>query len=327
MTALSVEGDTDVVTGGHEIPVTVTSKRIVADRVVALTLAPATGSLLPAWTAGSHIDVLLPNGIVRQYSLTGDPKNREEWLIAVLKGKEHEAGSAYIHNALEPGTTLSVRGPRNHFTLSADAAAYIFIAGGIGITPLIPMVHEVSRRGVPWRLIYVGRSLESMAFQEELAGLGDNVLVIPSGSAGMPALPDTMAAASAGTQLYCCGPEGMVTDVEDAAVAAGLAFHSERFSAAPIDTSNDDRFEVVLQQTGVTLEVPPGRSILEMARCAGAEVFSSCEEGTCGSCETAVLEGEPEHRCTVLSAQERACGESMMICVSRAKSLRLVLDL
>jgi ferredoxin-NADP reductase len=232
-----------------------------------------------------------------------------------------------VHELLEPGTRLPVRGPRNHFPLAA-AERYVFVAGGIGITPILPMVAEADAGGADWTLFYGGRRRSSMAFLDELAAYGDRVALRPEDEFGLLDLAAILAPRS-DTAVYACGPERMLQAVEEhcAAWPAG-SLHVERFAAKPVDEGAvATGFEVVCQRSGITVTVPPDRSILEVVQEAGVNALSSCLEGVCGTCETAVVEGSPDHRDSLLSEEEKAAGDFMMICVSRSSSPRLVLDL
>lgn len=307
---------------------------VVADRVdgandiVVLTLRNANGGDLPAWTPGSHVDLVLGDGLIRQYSLSGDPQDKSVWRIGVLREPHGRGGSAYVHDRLTPGVEVEARGPRNHFALS-PAASYVFIAGGIGITPILPMVREIAASGLPWVVHYGGRTLSSMAFRQELAELdsaGDRVNIHPQDVSGLLDLNSIMAAADDRAEVYCCGPAPLLEAAEKSAAVRGIAIHIEHF--APKKNVGEPAFagsfEVVLEQMGVTLTVPPDRSILEVVEEVGADVITSCREGTCGSCETVVLQGTPDHRDSLLSGDVH---DTMMICVSRSTTPRLVLDL
>lgn len=306
----------------------VTARESVGDSVVSLTLADPTGAELPAWTPGAHIDLLLDDALVRQYSLCGSPADHAAWRIAVLLDPASRGGSRRVHE-LQVADPVSVRGPRNHFPL-LDAPRHVFIAGGIGITPLRPMIEAAAAAGSDWQLYYGGRSRASMAFLDELGTHGDRVTVWPEDERGMLPLADVLDKPSDEVLVYCCGPEGLLAAVE--AWCAGWpsgALRLERFAAKPqAEPEGDaDSFEVVCQRSGVTITVPPGKSIIDALDENGVSVLSSCLEGVCGTCETHVLEGVPEHRDSLLSEDEREANEYMMICVSRARSERLVLDL
>jgi ferredoxin-NADP reductase len=233
-----------------------------------------------------------------------------------------------VHDRLQAGDAVVVRGPRNHFALQ-EAPRYLFLAGGIGITPLLPMVQEVAAQGAEWRLVYGGRNRGSMAFLDELAEHGDRVALRPQDEHGLLDLDGLLGTPSPDTTVYCCGPEPLLAAVEHACRDWPRgALHVERFAARPNTApTRDQPFEVVLARSGRTLTVPSDRSVLSVVEEAGVGVLSSCSEGTCGTCETGVLEGEPDHRDAVLDDDERAANDCMMICVSRSCGPRLVLDL
>ncbi|MFB8777233.1 PDR/VanB family oxidoreductase [Streptomyces broussonetiae] len=295
-----------------------------ADGVVALTLRHQRGGPLPVWTPGAHVDVLLGPGLERQYSLCGDPADRSVWRIAVLREADGRGGSAYVHTEVRPGTRLRLRGPRNHFALE-PAARYRFVAGGIGITPILPMLAAADRAGADWTLLYGGRTRASMAFTGELRRYGDRVTLRPRDEAGPLDLAPVVDDLPEGTLVYCCGTGPLLDAMEERCPAGALRV--ERFRPTAPRDGYDGEFEVVLARTGRTVGVPAGVSVLEAVRAAGVEVLYSCTEGTCGTCETDVVEGVPDHRDTVLTGAERAAGDTMMICVSRCRGRRLVLDL
>jgi ferredoxin-NADP reductase len=270
----------------------------------------------------------LGSGLVRQYSLCGEPHDRRTWRIAVLREPESRGGSRHVHERLTVGAKLRVDGPRNHFPL-LDATEYLFIAGGIGITPIVAMIDATEASGRPWSLLYGGRRRASMAFLDRLAGYGDRVSIRPQDETGLLDLGVLPAQPAAGTLVYCCGPEPLLAAVEQRCAGwPSGALHVERFAPKPqAGPAGAETFEIVLAQSELTLEVSPDRSVLEVVEQAGIPVLSSCAEGTCGTCETAVLDGVPEHRDSVLSDDERAANDCMMICVSRSCTARLVLDL
>lgn len=296
--------------------------------VAALTLVASDGDELPAWEPGAHVDLHLPGDLVRQYSLCGDPADRRRWRVAVLREPEGRGGSACVHDKLAPGDELGTLGPRNHFAL-VDAPRYLFIAGGIGITPILPMLAELAERGAAWQLVYGGRTRASMAFVDELAGYGNKVRLWPQDEHGLLDLPALLGVPRPNTAVYCCGPEPLLEAVEGHCAAwPSDALHVERFSpCGPESGAVDRRFEVVLARSGRTIAVPAGTSILAALEDAGLTVLSSCQEGTCGTCETGVLGGEPDHRDSVLTRAEQDASQVMMICVSRARTPQLVLDL
>ncbi|MFI6509466.1 PDR/VanB family oxidoreductase [Streptosporangium sp. NPDC050855] len=303
----------------------VAAKTRVADGVVALTLERPDGGRLPDWTPGAHIDLVLPDGTTRQYSLCGDRWDPRTYRIGVLREPDGRGGSAYVHDVLAEGDTVSIGGPRNAFPL-VPSERYLFVAGGIGITPLLPMVHQAELLDADWHLLYGGRTRASMAFTGELARYGDRVTVVPQDERGPLVLPDRP---PPGTRVYCCGPAGLLEALERRAAAwpAG-SLRTERFvTGEPAAPARDEPFEVVLRRSGVSVTVTPGRSVLQAINDAGAGVLSSCRQGLCGTCETDVLEGEPDHRDALLDDAERAAGDRMLVCVSRSRSDRLVLDL
>jgi cytochrome P450/ferredoxin-NADP reductase len=303
-------------------------KEYVADGVVALRLRDRAGRALPPWAPGAHVDLELDTAPTRQYSLSGDPGERHEYRIAVLRDPDGGGGSRYVHDTLAVGQVVTLGGPRNHFRL-VDAPAYLFIAGGIGITPLLPMIAAAEAAGREWQLVYGGRQRASMAFLDELAPYGRKVIVWPQDEHGHLPLDDLLGQPRAGTSVYCCGPEPLLNAVEaHCASWPHGSLRLERFAPKALtEPVRDDAFEVVLARSGVTVVVPPERSILAVVEEAGVSVLSSCSEGTCGTCETPVLEGVPDHRDSVLDEDEQAAGDCMMICISRSCSDRLVLDL
>ncbi|MYS69903.1 2Fe-2S iron-sulfur cluster binding domain-containing protein, partial [Streptomyces sp. SID5926] len=283
---------------------------------------------LPAWEPGAHVDVVLGPGLERQYSLCGDPADRAEWRIAVLREKDGRGGSAYVHGELRAGDEVRVRGPRNNFRLE-PAPRYRFVAGGIGITPVLPMLAAAEEAGAEWTLLYGGRTRAGMAFTQELARYGDRVTLVPEDESGLLDLASVLDDLSPDTLVYCCGPGPLLDAVEARCPAGSLRVERFRPKEADADASaeGEAEFEAVLARSGRTVVVPPGVSVLDAVRGAGVEVLYSCTEGTCGTCETEVVEGDPDHRDSVLTEEERAAGETMLICVSRCRGRRLVLDL
>ena len=316
-----------------EADLVVREARPVADGVVSVVLADPTGAPLPAWTPGAHVDLVLDGGsgqaLVRQYSLCGSPTDETTWRIAVLLTPDSRGGSAQVHR-LQPGASVRTRGPRNHFPLVASPR-YLFVAGGIGITPLLPMIAEADATGADWSLLYGGRTRASMAFVDDLARHGDRVTLAPQDEVGLPDLAARLGEPQPDTLVYACGPEGLLAAVEKFCTAwPPGALHLERFAAKPSEAgadTADTAFELVLQRSGLTLTVPPGRSVFEVVNDAGVSVLGSCLEGVCGTCETEVVDGDVDHRDSVLNEEERASNEFMMICVSRCRSGRLTLDL
>ncbi|KAB8174024.1 PDR/VanB family oxidoreductase [Microbispora catharanthi] len=317
-----------------ELDVKVAGKAPVAEGVVLLRLVRPDGGPLPVWTPGAHVDLLLGPGLVRQYSLCGDPGDPSVFQVAVLREPGGRGGSAYVHDRLAEGDTIRVRGPRNRFGL-AESPRYLFVAGGIGITPILPMVEEAARRGCDWRLVYGGRTRTSMAFADRLVRQHPGrVELCPQDETGLLDLDALLGVPRADTLVYCCGPEPLLAAAQERCASWPKgALRVERFvpaarnGAGTAEGTADGAFEVELALTGTTLTVPEGRSILEVVEEAGVAVLSSCREGTCGTCETAVLGGVPDHRDDLLTEEEREAGDVMFICVSRARSDRLVLEL
>ncbi|EQD82544.1 ferredoxin-NADP reductase [Saccharopolyspora erythraea NRRL 2338] len=313
----------------HPLALVVEKKESLADCVVQLTLRGADGAELPDWTPGAHVDLVLGDDLTRQYSLCGDPAERSVWQVAVLREEAGRGGSAHVHDTLTEGDTVHARGPRNNFQL-VDASRYLFIAGGIGITPIVPMIARADAAGADWRLVYGGRTRRSMAFLDRLEQrYRDRVGIRPQDETGLLDLPTLLAEPDDETAVYCCGPEPLLDAVaEQCARWPQGCLHVERFTPKTGATEGPRQsFEIELARTGTTLTVPEDRSVLEVVEESGVPVLSSCQEGTCGTCETTVLAGVPDHRDSVLTAEEQAANDTMMICVSRSCSARLVLDL
>lgn len=299
-----------------------------ANGVVSLELVSCDGTELPRWEPGAHVDLVIDGIATRQYSLCGDPADRMVYRLGILLDPNGRGSSRYVHEKLLKGDTATVRGPRNNFPL-AESPSYLFIAGGIGITPILAMIRATEAEGRNWRLIYGGRSRSSMAFLEELESVGERVQICPQDEVGLLDLTGVLGVPLEDTLVYCCGPEPLLKAVEDG--CAGWPPHSlhvERFNAKPLAAPvREDSFEIVLERSGLSLTVPEHQSILNVVRAAGIDVRSSCEEGTCGTCETRLLEGAADHRDSLLDDEEKAENSCMLICVSRALSPKLVLDL
>lgn len=299
-----------------------------SEGVVSLELEALEGDL-PAWEPGAHIDLVLRDGETRQYSLCGPPISGT-YRVGVLREHAGRGGSAHVHSVLRPGDRVRLTGPRNHFVLE-DAPAYRLVAGGIGITPLLAMIARLEAEGKPWRLYYAGRSRASMAFLHEVLAYGDQVVVAAGDAGERLDLTALVAEAPADALWYSCGPAAMLDGLAGALRALGREenLRTELFAAPERAVSADSGggFSVELRASGVTLQVPADRSILDVVTEAGVEVMHDCEEGICGSCETKVVEGEIDHRDYVLTNQEKARGDCMMLCVSRANCPVLVLDL
>ncbi|BBH70200.1 ferredoxin [Actinoplanes sp. OR16] len=295
----------------------------IAAGVVALDLRHPDGRDLAGWTPGAHVDLTLKSGLVRQFSLCGDPGDRTLWRIAVRRADEGRGGSRHVHDHLAENDHVEVSAPRNHFPLR-PAARYLFIAGGIGITPILPMVVETAGSGAGWQLHYAGRDTASMPFREQLSAYGENVRLYPEDTHGLMDLDSLLGSAAPDVLVYCCGPDSLLRAVQERRPDV----YAERF--APVESDRlvpDQEFDVELEISRRTLRVPAGRSILDVLEEAGVDVLSSCREGTCGTCETTVLAGVVDHRDSLLTEEERAANDTMFVCVSRAAGGRLVLDL
>lgn len=315
---------------GYELSLVLAVREQVAADVVALTLADPAGAPLPSWHPGAHLDIVLPSGRLRQYSLCGAPADRFRYRIAVRRIADGTGGSAEIHDALPEGTTVRVRGPRNAFRL-VDAPSYLFVAGGIGITPILPMVRTVAAAGRPWRLVYLGRSAATMPFLDELEGCeGGDVLIHRDdgdGFADVAAILGELAALPPAPDLYVCGPPPLMDTARQLmrALDPMAPVFSERFSALPV--VGGEPFTIELARSGTTVDVAADETALTAIRRVLPDVRHSCRQGFCRTCRCGVLAGEVEHRDRrVLAAAER--DDSMLICVSRARAgERLVLDL
>nr|WP_198428077.1 PDR/VanB family oxidoreductase [Nocardia bovistercoris] len=309
---------------GYERTVVIDRIEPEAEGVVSLTLRDPAWAPLPSWRPGAHLDLFLPSGRQRQYSLDGDPADRARYRISVRRIDNGGGGSREVHDALRVGDRLRIRGPRNAFPF-IRAESYVFVAGGIGITPILPMVVEAARSGVPWRLVYVGRSRASMPFLTTLDGLRGGELVIRPDDEHGPAEPaDLLQRAPANTAVYVCGPP----DLMDAAarrlraIDPSAALYTERFSPPPVRDGTE--FDIRLHRTGRTVRVGARESALAAIRRELPGVAYSCQQGFCGTCRTRVVDGAVEHRDRSLSEDERA--DSMLTCVSRARG-DLTLDL
>lgn len=307
--------------------------RAEARDIISLELTSPDGALLPAFAPGSHLELHLRNGQIRHYSLLNDPVERHRYVVAVGLAAESRGGSRFIHGSLRQGDTLTVLGPRNNFTLDEQAERYCFVAGGIGITPILSMVRWCISNGKPWRLIYTARNRTRAAFYEELQALDPTRVRFHfndehGGShLAIAALVDSLDKTE---QLYCCGPDPLMQAVKQAGASIAERMHFEWFTAPEPPTqpaSDAEGFEVALRRSGRTLRVAEDQSILDALEANGMEVPFSCRAGICRTCETPVCAGTPDHRDHVLSDDERAANDCMLICVSRALTPSLELDL
>lgn len=304
-----------------------------AKEVLRVELVDPAGTELPPFEPGAHLAVQLPGGLARHYSLCNDPRERHRYVLGVGRSATSRGGSAWLHGGLKTGADLRCSRPINNFRLDASASRYVFVAGGIGITPIMAMVRWCEAHGREWRLYYAARSRQRLAFYEELREFGPRVRFHCDDDAGAPLpVPSLMAEVPPEAQVYCCGPAPLMTAVQShgSHLPPG-ALHFEWFSAPAADAQAPapaaGSFEIELKRSGGCFTVPPDQSVLEVLEANGHEVPFSCREGLCGTCETVVCEGEPDHRDYVYSEAQREGLRSMMVCVSRAKSPRLVLDL
>jgi ferredoxin-NADP reductase len=309
------------------IAMRLTAIRYAAAGINLYEFTPLEDGALPAFTAGAHIDLHLPNGLVRQYSLCNAMHERHRYVVGVKRDIASRGGSRSVHDDLRAGSVLQVGGPRNNFELHEEAPHTVLIAGGIGVTPIACMVQRLRVLGRPFELHYSVRQREEAAFLDVLPGNGCHLHVdAERGGAPLP-IATIVATAPANAHLYCCGP-GPMLDAFEAACAGRppQQVHVERFSPLqPAAVAGG--FTVKLARSGGSVYVAPGQSILDTLRSGGIEVPASCEQGICGTCETRVLAGTPDHRDSLLSDQEKAANNVMMVCCSGSKEDILVLDL
>ncbi len=284
---------------------------------------------LPTWQPGAHIDIAVADGSLRQFSLAGSVEDPSTWVLGIRKEPEGRGGSIWLHENATVGSTLKVSAPRNHFGYIEVNSPVVFIAGGIGVTPILPMVQKAAAAGRKWQMHFVASNKANMPFLSDLEALGGDIKLYARDVSDRPNIAQIFDELEPGTVVYCCGPEALMQNVEDEAKAReGIEAHVERFSPKAQDgDAGLDTFEVNFAYSNITATVGPDQSILDVARASGIEVVSSCQEGTCGSCETPVLGGTPVHRDSVLSEKERLASACMMICVSRSCTPVLELDL
>ncbi|WP_420838083.1 PDR/VanB family oxidoreductase [Antrihabitans stalactiti] len=300
------------------------------ENVISLVLVDPGGGELPAWRPGAHLDLRLPSGRQRQYSLCGDPADRRTYRIAVRRIPDGGGGSVEIHDTLTVGSALIARGPRNGFGFAAPgfgspSERLHFVAGGIGITPILPMARLAERLKLDWTLTYTGRSRDSLPFLEEVESFGDRVTVRTDDEHGLPDAKELLADVREHSAVYCCGPVSMIGGMlEVLREVTDVEFHYERFSAPPV--VDGVAFEVELAKTGEVLEVPADRTALDVIRKSRPDIAYSCQQGFCRTCVVHVLAGTPQHREVTLLDEDRERGE-MLICVSRSAGGRLTLDL
>ncbi len=315
----------------QSLTVLVADIRAEAKDVITLEFRAIAGGELPAFTPGAHLDVHLPNGVVRNYSLTNDWRERDRYVVGVGRAADSRGGSSFIHSSVRAGQQIKISAPRNNFPLDEESASFLFIAGGIGVTPIMAMVRWCIANGKQWRLIYAARSRQRAAFYEELCALGaDRAHFHFDDECGQVLdVAQAIASRSEGESIYCCGPAPLMEAVK--ALTEGLPSGTVRFEWFTVPEFDEPQdFELVhgpAERSNVEFEVPEQKSILEVLEEHGFELPFSCREGLCGTCVTNVCSGEPDHRDYVLSDEERASGKMMTICCSRSKSRVLTLDL
>ncbi len=313
----------------------VAAKRPAAQGIVELTLEPLPGQSLPAFTAGSHLDLHLPGGLVRPYSLSNDPAETHRYVLGVLREEASRGGSVAVHEALQVGQMLAASAPRNHFALQPTPAPKLLLAGGIGITPVLSMARQLAREGRPFQLVYAGRTRGRMAFIDELSSgaLAAHTRVHAADADGVLDLGAVLDAQPEGAELYVCGPLGFMDAVFEAAAARqwdASRLHRELFAAAPVaaaEGGEDSAFEIEIAGTGQIVPVPVGCTAAKALQDAGLPLYTSCEQGVCGTCLTRVVSGTPDHRDQYLTPEEQAANDQFLPCCSRARCARLVVEL
>ncbi|HEX5393275.1 MAG TPA: PDR/VanB family oxidoreductase [Rhodocyclaceae bacterium] len=316
------------------ITVRVARKALEAQDICSFELVAADGKPLPPFSAGSHIDVHLPGGIVRQYSLCNDPAETHRYVLGVLNDPASRGGSKAMHEQVKEGDTLTISEPRNHFALTHEAKRSLLFAGGIGVTPILCMAERLAVMGSDFQMHYCGRSRERMAFVDRISASSFASRVAVHVDDGAPEQKLDLAAAlakpQAGTHLYVCGPKGFMDAVLNTARSAGWPeeqLHYEFFSADVVKSDADGSFEVKLASSGRVVTVPKDKTVIAALAEAGIDVPVSCEQGVCGTCLTRVIEGVPDHRDAYLTPEEKAANDQFLPCCSRAKSACLVLDI
>lgn len=314
------------------LQVEIAARRQAAHDIVVLELVPVDGAPLPSWEPGAHVDVEVGPDLLRQYSLCGDPSRTDRYRLGILLDPASRGGSSGIHGCFHLGERIRISTPRNHFPLVADAAATVLIAGGIGITPLLAMAHQLHSLALPFTFHYCARTRARAAFLDELAAApyaGNVQLHFDDGAPAQRFDPTRdFPAPSGGAHLYVCGPTGFMDWVIGAAASLGFPddrVHKEYFGAE-VDTSGD-AFEVVLSRSGRTVPIAAGQSIMAALKTVGVRVDVSCEQGVCGTCICDVLDGIPDHRDSYLTDEEKESNDQMTLCCSRARTPQLVLDL
>ena len=314
--------------------VKVATRRQEATDIASFELVAADNKPLPAFSAGSHIDVKAGDGLVRQYSLCNDPAESHRYLIAVLKDPASRGGSKAMHERIEVGDELEISTPKNHFPLAHEATRSVLLAGGIGVTPILCMAERLAVMGADFEMHYCTRSPDRTAFRERIgsSGFAPRVqLHFDDGAADQKLdIPALLKAQRGGSHLYVCGPKGFIDVVLNEARAQGwpeAQLHYEFFSAEHTASDSDESFEVQLASSGRVVVVPKDQTVVQALMAIDVEIATSCEQGVCGTCITRVLEGTPDHKDVYFTPEEHAANDQFTPCCSRAKSARLVLDL
>jgi vanillate O-demethylase ferredoxin subunit len=312
--------------------VVVTRKCNEALDIASFELAGEDGHPLPSFAAGSHVDVHLPGGLVRQYSLCNDPAETHRYVIAVLRDEGGRGGSKAVHDLVHEGDRLQISTPRNHFAVAHEAPHHLLLAGGIGVTPILCMAERLATSGASFDMHYCTRSRERTAFAERIAQskFSASVRFYHDDSGSMLDIDSVLNGAQAGTHLYVCGPRGFMDAVLNTARTLGWSeerLHYEFFGASGELSATGSSFHVRIASSGATIEVPSGCTVVQALAANGIEVMTSCEQGVCGTCLTRVLSGEPDHLDSYLTPEEQAANDQFLPCCSRAKSPLLVLDL
>lgn len=311
----------------------VRAMRLEAHDILSLELASPSGAPLAPFTAGAHIDLHLPGGLVRSYSLTNVDTCRDRYMLAVYREPQSKGGSHFVHTGLRVGEMLTVSGPRSLFSVADEGERHVLFGGGIGITPILSMVARLERMGRDWTLYYCAQTAAKAAFRDELRALSERssgkVIFNFDREPGGRALDiaEKIAAEPAHVHFYCCGPKGMLEAFRAACAERPPTHVHFEYFAAETPAATERTFELVLGRSGTRMTVPAGSTILKVLQDRGMSVAYSCEQGICGACETKVLKGVPDHRDQILSDEERAAGATMMICCSGSRSDELVLDL
>lgn len=316
------------------LQVRVARKAAEAQDIVTLELVAADGAALPAFSAGSHIDVQLPNGFTRQYSLCNDPQETHRYQIGVLRDAASRGGSAAVHDLVKEGDVLTISAPRNHFGLAHEAKKHLLLAGGIGVTPILCMAERLANTGGDFAMHYATRAPERTAFRQRIAASAFASRVqfhYDNGDAAQKLdLQALLSQPEAGTHLYVCGPKGFMDAVLNTARAAGwpeAQIHYEFFGAEVAKSDSDASFEIKLASSGRIVMVPKDQTVVQALAAAGVDIMISCEQGVCGTCLTRVLEGVPDHKDSYLTPEEQAANDQFTPCCSRSKTPQLVLDL